>query len=110
VAGVGLVGGGVAMASSDNIHAPAYPWNHAGPVSAFDTGAIRRGFEVYRNVCSTCHSMDLLAYRNLVGVSHTEEQAKALALSVDVTDGPNDEGEMFTRPGELHACISYLLS
>lgn len=50
VAGVGLVGGGVAMASSDNIHAPAYPWNHAGPVSAFDTGAIRRGFEVYRNV------------------------------------------------------------
>lgn len=45
--------------------------------------------------------MDLLAYRNLVGVSHTEEQAKALALSVDVTDGPNDEGEMFTRPGKL---------
>jgi cytochrome c1 len=45
--------------------------------------------------------MQYRSYRHLVGVSHTEAQAKAIARSVEVKDGPNDEGEMFTRPGKL---------
>lgn len=52
-------------------------------------------------MCSTCHSLQYRAYRQLVGVTHTEEQAKALARTIEVTDGPNDEGEMFQRPGKL---------
>lgn len=58
-------------------------------------------YEVYRQVCSTCHSLELRHFRELVGVSHTEEQAKALAASYEVVDGPNDQGEMFERPGKL---------
>ena len=87
--------------ADDPPHPPHYPWSHYGALAAFDTASIRRGFEVYRQVCSACHSLQYKSYRNLVGVSHTEEQAKALARSVEVTDGPNDQGEMFQRPGKL---------
>lgn len=53
---------------------------------------------VYREVCSACHSLDRIAWRNLVGVSHTVDEVKAMAEEVEYTDGPNDEGEMFQRP------------
>lgn len=55
-------------------------------------------FTVYREVCAACHSLDRIAWRNLVGVSHTVDEAKALAEEVEYTDGPNDAGEMFERP------------
>lgn len=45
--------------------------------------------------------MSLISYRDLVGVAYTEEETKALAAEIEVVDGPNDEGEMFTRPGKL---------
>lgn len=44
--------------------------------------SIRRGFQVYKQVCSSCHSMDYVAYRHLVGVCYTEDEAKALAEEV----------------------------
>jgi len=92
---------GVAFASEDCVQPPYYDWNHKGFYSSFDTASLRRGFEVYRQVCSTCHSMKYLHYRNLVGRIHTEEQAKALAKSISVKDGPNEKGEYFERPGKL---------
>ncbi|KAJ9534861.1 hypothetical protein QJQ45_017256 [Haematococcus lacustris] len=52
-------------------------------------------------VCAACHSMQYLHWRQLVGVAYTEEEAKAMAFETEVEDGPNDEGEMFTRPGRL---------
>lgn len=63
--------------------------------------SIRRGYQVYREVCAACHSLDRIAWRNLVGVSHTADEAKAMAEEVEYQDGPNDEGEMFMRPGKL---------
>ena len=63
--------------------------------------SIRRGYQVYREVCSSCHSLDRIAWRNLVGVSHTVDEVKAMAEEVEYTDGPNDQGEMFQRPGKL---------
>lgn len=45
--------------------------------------------------------MSLISYRDLVGVAYTEEETKAMAAEIEVVDGPNDEGEMFTRPGKL---------
>ena len=63
--------------------------------------SIRRGYQVYREVCAACHSLDRIAWRNLVGVSHTADEARALAEEVEYTDGPNDQGEMFQRPGKL---------
>lgn len=53
---------------------------------------------VYREVCAACHSLDRIAWRNLVGVSHTVDEVKAMAEEFEYKDGPNDEGEMFDRP------------
>uniref|UniRef100_A0A4D5R9E5 Cytochrome c1, heme protein, mitochondrial n=1 Tax=Scolopendra viridis TaxID=118503 RepID=A0A4D5R9E5_SCOVI len=83
------------------LHPPKYPWNHNGIISALDHRSIRRGYEVYKNVCAACHSMRFMAYRHLIGVSHTEAEAKAEAEEIQVLDGPNEAGEMFLRPGKL---------
>ena len=88
-------------ASDLELHPPHYGWNHSGAVNALDHASIRRGYEVYKQVCAACHSMRFMCYRNLVGVSHTEAEAKAEAEEVQVTDGPNELGEMFQRPGKL---------
>jgi len=93
--------GGVAMASDDHVPPISYGFSHDGILSAFDSSSVRRGYQVYKEVCSTCHSLEGIAFRNLVGVTHTEEQVKTFAAEVDVEDGPNDEGEMFERPGKL---------
>lgn len=84
-----------------NLGPPQFGWSHSGRLQALDHASVRRGFKVYKQVCAACHSMDNIAYRNLVGVSHTAEEARALAEEVQVLDGPNDEGEMFERPGKL---------
>ncbi|CAL9704008.1 unnamed protein product [Knipowitschia caucasica] len=88
-------------ASDLELHPPQYPWSHAGPLSALDHASVRRGYQVYKQVCSACHSMEYLAFRNLVGVSHTEAEVKAFAEEAEVVDGPDESGEMFTRPGKL---------
>jgi len=90
-----------AHASEEELKPPKYPWSHRFPWQSFDHASIRRGHQVYKQVCATCHSMDLLAYRNLVDTCYTEDEAIAVAATVDYQDGPDSEGEMFTRPGKL---------
>ncbi|KAH6916146.1 cytochrome C1 family-domain-containing protein [Coprinopsis sp. MPI-PUGE-AT-0042] len=87
--------------SDEGLHPASYPWPHKGPLDSFDHASIRRGYQVYREVCAACHSLDRIAWRNLVGVSHTVDEARAMAEEVEYTDGPNSEGEMFQRPGKL---------
>ena len=90
------------QASLEGVDPPRWRgWPHDGPTSAFDAASLRRGFEVYRQVCSACHSLQWIRFRQLIGVTHTEEQARALARSVLVVDGPNEEGQMYERPGTL---------
>ncbi|KIY70772.1 hypothetical protein CYLTODRAFT_419448 [Cylindrobasidium torrendii FP15055 ss-10] len=88
-------------ASDEGMHPIAYPWSHNGVLDTFDHASIRRGYQVYREVCAACHSLNRIAWRNLVGVSHTADEARAMAEEVEYTDGPNDQGEMFERPGKL---------
>ena len=79
-------------------------WSFKGLFGKFDRGALQRGYQVYTEVCSSCHSMKYLSYRNLAeegGPEFSIDQAKAIAASFEVTDGPNSDGEMFTRPGKL---------
>ena len=79
-------------------------WSFKGLFGKFDRGALQRGYQVYTEVCSSCHSMKYLSYRNLAekgGPEFTEAQAKAIAASFEVADGPDQDGEMFTRPGKL---------
>ncbi|KAK0217990.1 cytochrome c1, component of the mitochondrial respiratory chain [Armillaria fumosa] len=87
--------------SDAGLHPPAYPWSHNGFFDTFDHASIRRGYQVYREVCAACHSLDRIAWRNLVGVSHTADEVRAMAEEVEYQDGPNDQGEMYMRPGKL---------
>ena len=79
-------------------------WSFKGLFGKFDRAALQRGYQVYTEVCSSCHSMNLLSYRNLVqagGPEFSEEQAKAMAAMFEVETGPNSDGEMFMRPAIL---------
>ncbi|KAK1126708.1 hypothetical protein K0M31_004332 [Melipona bicolor] len=82
-------------------HPPNYKWDFYGMFSSLDHRSLRRGWEVYKNVCSACHSLDFLAFRHLVGVTHTEEEVKAIAAEYQVQDGPDDTGAYYMRPGKL---------
>ena len=79
-------------------------WSFKGLFGKFDRGSLQRGYQVYSEVCSSCHSMKYVSYRNLSepgGPEFTEEQVKAIAASFEVVDGPNSDGEMFVRPAKL---------
>lgn len=73
-------------------------WSFSGPFGTFDKASMQRGFQVYREVCAGCHSMDLIAFRNLADLGYNEAEIKAIAAEYEVQDGPDDEGEMFMRP------------
>ena len=87
---------------SEEISIPKQDWTFKGITGKFDRASLQRGYQVYTEVCASCHSMGLLSYRNLgeKGVPEfSVDQVKAIAANFEVTDGPNDDGEMFTRPG-----------
>mmetsp|Transcript_10585 Transcript_10585/g.36581 ORF Transcript_10585/g.36581 Transcript_10585/m.36581 type:complete len:290 (-) Transcript_10585:90-959(-) len=83
------------------LHSADYPWPHNGIFSSYDHASIRRGHQVYQQVCAACHSVALLHYRDLVGVAYTEDEVKEMAEENEVVDGPDDTGEMFDRPAKL---------
>jgi ubiquinol-cytochrome c reductase cytochrome c1 subunit len=64
-----------------------------------DQVSAQRGLQVYQNVCASCHSLKRIAFRNLGAIGFSEAEIKTLAESYEVADGPNQEGEMFVRPG-----------
>ena len=81
---------------------PRQKWSYAGVFGRFDQAQLQRGFQVYKEVCSACHGMRLVSFRNLAeegGPGYSAAQVKALAATYQVKDGPNDSGEMFERPG-----------
>ena len=77
---------------------PKQNWSFGGPFGTFDRAALQRGFQVYSEVCSNCHSLTLLSYRDLAALGYNEDQVKSIAAQKEVTDGPNDQGDMFQRP------------
>ena len=79
-------------------------WSFDGVFGTFDRASLQRGYQVYQEVCSGCHSVQHLSYRNLSekgGPEFLLDEAKAIAAQFEVTDGPNEDGEMFVRPGRL---------
>jgi cytochrome c1 len=96
---------GVRPAGAQEAEAPALQrWSFSGPFGLYDTAQLQRGFKIYREVCSTCHGLKLVAFRNLSdpgGPGFSEAQAATIASGFQVTDGPNDKGEMFQRPGKI---------
>jgi ubiquinol-cytochrome c reductase cytochrome c1 subunit len=77
---------------------PSHSWSFSGPFGRFDLAAARRGFQVYDERCSNCHSMNLLHYRDLSGIGLSEDQIRKIAASVNVPAGIDDQGKMVFRP------------
>lgn len=74
-----------------------HEWTFEGPFGYFDKAALQRGFQVYTEVCSSCHGLEYIAFRNFSDLGYSEAEIKAIAAEYEVTDGPDGEGEMFTR-------------
>ncbi|TCS60913.1 cytochrome c1 [Varunaivibrio sulfuroxidans] len=89
---------GTALASEGGVDFPQENWSFKGIFGKFDRPALRRGAQVYLEVCSNCHSLSLLSYRNLEQIGFSKAEVKKIAAGFDVQDGPNDEGDMYTRP------------
>jgi ubiquinol-cytochrome c reductase cytochrome b/c1 subunit len=97
-------GTGAALAAGEPPHIERQTWSFAGPFGHYDPAQLQRGFKVYREVCSACHGINLVAFRNLEepgGPLFSEEAARQVASEYTVIDGPNADGEMFERPGRL---------
>jgi ubiquinol-cytochrome c reductase cytochrome b/c1 subunit len=103
-----VVAGGLLIGSAQSVRAeeaeapPANKWSFAGPLGKFDRGALQRGLKVYKEVCSNCHALSYIAFRNLAepgGLGYSVAQVTALASEYTIKDGPNDQGEMFDRKG-----------
>ncbi|MEE8562619.1 MAG: cytochrome c1 [Alphaproteobacteria bacterium] len=89
-----------ATSASEAPKPKAQDWSFQGLFGTFDRAAQQRGFQVYKEVCSGCHSLNQVAYRNLAALGYDEDQIKAIAATVEMQGGPNDEGEMFIRKGK----------
>lgn len=99
LAGAALFAGGSVQAA-EAISLPAQSWSFSGMFGTFDRAAALRGFQVYKEVCAACHALNQIRFRDLRALGFSEDEVKALAAEIEVTDGPNDEGEMFQRPGQ----------
>jgi ubiquinol-cytochrome c reductase cytochrome c1 subunit len=92
--------------AAEEVEIPKQRWEFQGPLGTYDRAALQRGFQVYKEVCAACHSMNLVRYRDLGppgvagtgGLGFTPDQVKALAAEAEVPD-INDNGEPITRPG-----------
>jgi cytochrome c1 len=76
---------------------PSLSWSWQG-LGTIDQASAQRGFQVYNEVCSACHSMKYLSYRNLEGIGLSAAQVKAIAASKTVPGGPDADGKETTRP------------
>ena len=104
VGGVGacLLSGAFTLSATDVVmRAPPLPWSHNGYFSALDHTSIRRGYQVYKQVCAACHSLEYIHYRNLIDVCHTEEEARQEAAEAMVIGDLDEEGNPTQRSGKL---------
>lgn len=98
-AGVGLAAQ-PASAAGEAVELLQKDWPHEGIFGKYDKAAAQRGLQVYREVCAGCHGLSFIAFRNFADLGFSEDEVKALAEEYTVTDGPDDLGDMFERPGK----------
>jgi ubiquinol-cytochrome c reductase cytochrome c1 subunit len=95
-----LIGlGSTTVLAAEGEAVPEQDWSFGGIFGGFDRAAQQRGFQVYEEVCAGCHSLDLIAFRNLADMGFNEDEIKAIAAEYIIVDGPDDDGEMFEREG-----------
>ncbi|WP_259782211.1 cytochrome c1 [Aestuariispira ectoiniformans] len=100
LAAVLAVGFGANAQASEGATPPIENWSWTGFFGSFDKASAQRGLQVYTEVCSSCHSLKRVHYRNLTELGYSEDAVKEFAAQFEVEDGPNDDGEMFTRPAK----------
>ena len=93
-----IMASGAALAAGDAGKIKNRDWSFGGILGYYDKAALQRGFQVYREVCASCHGLDYVSFRNLADLGYSEAEVKAIAAEYEVQDGPDDQGEMFTRP------------
>ena len=104
--GIGMCVASGAQAAEEG-ETPHYPlkkpvpqeWSFAGPFGTYDKAQLQRGLKIYREACAACHSMALVPFRNIEALGYSPEQVRALAAEYEVEDGPDANGDMFTRAG-----------
>ena len=89
----------VARAADESPQLPRQKWSFDGVFGTYDRASLQRGFQVYKEVCSVCHPVKHLHFRDLTDIGYSEDEVKAIAAGYQVTDGPNDDGQMYQRPG-----------
>jgi len=95
----------VLLASAPNLAAQETPplphqqWSFEGVFGTYDPASAQRGFQVYKEICSACHPVKHLFFRDLAAIGYNADEIKAIAATYQVTDGPNDQGQMYQRPG-----------
>ena len=97
----GLIGTSAFAAVGNADPLPHNKWSFEGVFGSFDKKQLQRGTHIYIEVCSSCHSLEMVHYRNLLDIGFDEKNVKAIASEYEVEDGPNDEGEMYMRPARL---------
>jgi ubiquinol-cytochrome c reductase cytochrome b/c1 subunit len=95
---LGFAGSAQANEGGHKLLKPEGGFSFEGVFGRYDRASLKRGFQVYHDICSNCHGLKYIAYRNLTDIGFTADEAKAFAAEKEVQDGPNDEGAMFTRP------------
>jgi ubiquinol-cytochrome c reductase cytochrome c1 subunit len=85
--------------AADDQTPPRQSWSFDGIFGTYDVASLQRGFQIYKQICSACHAVTHLHFRDLSQIGYTEDEVKALAATYQVADGPNDKGEMYKRPG-----------
>ena len=101
VAGVALLAGSALLVpapAEEAITLPTQKWSFDSLFGTYDLAAAQRGFQIYSEVCSNCHSMNLMYYRNLAGLGLSTEQIKSIAAGFEVPLGLNDAGEPVSGP------------
>jgi ubiquinol-cytochrome c reductase cytochrome c1 subunit len=94
-----LLGLGLGTATAaDEPKLPSEHWSFDGIFGTYDRAELQRGFQVYKEVCSVCHALKELYYRDLEALAFSAEEVKALAAQAQVND-LNDQGETVQRPG-----------
>jgi ubiquinol-cytochrome c reductase cytochrome c1 subunit len=94
------VGAPQGASAAGGVAVPDHQFSFEGIFGTFNREAAQRGLQVYNQVCASCHSLEHVAFRSLENIGYTEDQVDAIAASYQITDGPNDQGEMFQRPGK----------
>lgn len=95
----GLIGASGAALANEGVALIKHEFSFNGVFGRYDQAQLKRGFELFHQVCSNCHGLRLVAYRNLSAVGLTEDEIKAVAAEREVADVPNDEGVVNMRSG-----------